>query len=198
MDAQGENIPSRERPSNVMKNVYDTFAECLGVASPDDVWATFYPVLREGYEHAREMGRRVERKRQSLPTGEQSTMEDANGAIKALAAVAARHLRSGDTVVTFKEPARPHVEADGWVKAAFGPEATRSRRLFSFIIKSFPVRLSGKQDATGIAKRMSASNGPGIAKVTTRKPRASAKFAPIVIAVDGIEAANKLCRDGIN
>ncbi|KAG6314193.1 hypothetical protein E4U22_000256 [Claviceps purpurea] len=81
MDAQGENISSRERPSNVMKNVYDTFVECLGVASPDAVWATFYPVLREGYEHAREMGRRVERKRQSLPTREQSTMEDANGAI---------------------------------------------------------------------------------------------------------------------
>ncbi|KAG5994391.1 hypothetical protein E4U52_001197, partial [Claviceps spartinae] len=37
-----------------------------------------------------------------------------NGAIKAPAAVAARRLRSGDTVVTFKEPARPHVEADGW------------------------------------------------------------------------------------
>ncbi|KAG6299171.1 hypothetical protein E4U45_004656, partial [Claviceps purpurea] len=37
-----------------------------------------------------------------------------NGAIKAPAVVAARRLRSGDTVVTFKEPARPHVEADGW------------------------------------------------------------------------------------
>ncbi|KAG6053140.1 hypothetical protein E4U32_007817, partial [Claviceps aff. humidiphila group G2b] len=43
---------------------------------------------------------------------------------------------------------------------------------------------------------MSASNGP-IAKVTARKPRASAKFAPLIIAVDGVEAANKLCREGI-
>ncbi|CCE29452.1 uncharacterized protein CPUR_03145 [Claviceps purpurea 20.1] len=119
-----------------------------------------------------------------------------NGAIKAPAAVAARRLRSGDTVVTFKEPARPHVEADGWVKTAFGPDAVLSRRLYTVIIKSFPVRLSDKQDTTEIARRMSASNGP-IVKVTARKPRASAKFASLIIAVDGVEAANKLCRDGI-
>ncbi|KAG5914831.1 hypothetical protein E4U61_005298 [Claviceps capensis] len=119
-----------------------------------------------------------------------------NGAINAPAAVAARRVRSGDTVVTFKEPARPHAEADGWVKTAFGLDAILSRRLYTVIIKSFPVRLSDKQDTTEIANRISASNGP-IAKVTARKPRASAKFAPLIIAVDGGEAANKLCRDGI-
>ncbi|KAG5985802.1 hypothetical protein E4U52_000906 [Claviceps spartinae] len=119
-----------------------------------------------------------------------------NGAIKAPAAVAARRLRSGDTVITFKESARPHVETDGWVKTAFGPDAVLSRRLYTVIVKSFPVRLSDKQDQTEIARRLSASNGP-IAKVTARKPRASAKFAPLIIAVDGVEAANKQCREGI-
>ncbi|KAG6235668.1 hypothetical protein E4U23_000578, partial [Claviceps purpurea] len=71
-----------------------------------------------------------------------------NGAIQAPVAVAARRLQSGDTVVTFRDLARPHVEADAWVKTAFGPEAALSRRLFTIIVKSFPVRLSEKQDTT--------------------------------------------------
>ncbi|KAG5917656.1 hypothetical protein E4U61_002543, partial [Claviceps capensis] len=50
-----------------------------------------------------------------------------NGAIQAPVSVAARRLRSGDTVVTFRKPARPHIEADAWVKTAFGPEAALSR-----------------------------------------------------------------------
>ncbi|KAG6302337.1 hypothetical protein E4U09_003222 [Claviceps aff. purpurea] len=107
-----------------------------------------------------------------------------NGAIQAPAAVAARRLPSGDTVVTFREPARPHIEADAWVKTAFGPEAALSRRLFTIIVKSFPVRLSDKQDTTEMVKQLIASNGPGIAKVTTRKPRGSSTFSLLIVAVD--------------
>ncbi|KAG6057617.1 hypothetical protein E4U32_005020, partial [Claviceps aff. humidiphila group G2b] len=42
-----------------------------------------------------------------------------------------------------------------------------------------------------------ASNGPEIAKVTKRKPRGSAKFSPLIVAVDGVETANMLCDTGI-
>ncbi|KAG6238348.1 hypothetical protein E4U23_008192 [Claviceps purpurea] len=120
-----------------------------------------------------------------------------NGAIQAPAAVAARRLPSGDTVVTFREPARPHIEADAWVKTAFGPEAALSRRLFTIIVKSFPVRLSDKQDTTEMVKQLIAFNGPGIAKVTTRKLRGSSTFFPLIVAVDGVETANRLCDNGI-
>ncbi|CCE34659.1 uncharacterized protein CPUR_08594 [Claviceps purpurea 20.1] len=120
-----------------------------------------------------------------------------NGAIQAPVAVTARRLPSGDTVVTFREPARPHIEADAWVKTAFGPEAALSRRLFTIIVKSFPVRLSDKQDTTEMAKQLIASNGPGIAKVTTRKPRGSSTFSPLIVAVDSVETANRLCDNGI-
>ncbi|KAG6060508.1 hypothetical protein E4U32_003440, partial [Claviceps aff. humidiphila group G2b] len=58
---------------------------------------------------------------------------------------------------------------------------------FTIIVKSFPVRLSDKQDTTVMVKRLIASNGPEIAKVTTRKPRGSAKFSPLIVAVDGVE-----------
>ncbi|KAG5946188.1 hypothetical protein E4U60_004469 [Claviceps pazoutovae] len=65
-----------------MTKVCDTFAACLGVASRDTEWATFFPVLRDGYEHAQEMGRRDEKKRQSLLTAERSTMKDVKVAVK--------------------------------------------------------------------------------------------------------------------
>ncbi|KAG6087981.1 hypothetical protein E4U15_006982 [Claviceps sp. LM218 group G6] len=48
-----------------------------------------------------------------------------------------------------------------------------------------------------MAKQLIASNGPGIAKVTTRKPRGPATFSPLVVAVDGVEVANRLCNNGI-
>ncbi|KAG6079526.1 hypothetical protein E4U15_003715 [Claviceps sp. LM218 group G6] len=57
-----------------MKKFYDTSAACPGVSSPDAEWAIFLPVLRKGYEHAQEMGRRDERKQQSLPTGKGSAV----------------------------------------------------------------------------------------------------------------------------
>ncbi|KAG6055935.1 hypothetical protein E4U32_005989 [Claviceps aff. humidiphila group G2b] len=71
MDSQGLIIPPREKLSKVMKKVYDTFTECLGAASQEAAWATFYPVLHEGYEHAQEMGRLEERK-----TRQQSLSDD--------------------------------------------------------------------------------------------------------------------------
>ncbi|KAG5914146.1 hypothetical protein E4U61_006074 [Claviceps capensis] len=64
MDGQSEKIPSREQLSKRMKKVHDTFIECLGAASPEVAWATFFPVLREGYEHAQERGRLDERAKQ--------------------------------------------------------------------------------------------------------------------------------------
>ncbi|KAG6085602.1 hypothetical protein E4U15_001211 [Claviceps sp. LM218 group G6] len=45
--------------------------------------------------------------------------------------------------------------------------------------------------------KLIASNGPEIAKVTKRKPRVSAKFSPLIVAVDGVETANRLCDTGI-
>ncbi|KAG6295857.1 hypothetical protein E4U09_001996 [Claviceps aff. purpurea] len=71
MDSQGSIIPPREKLSKVMKNVYDTFIECLGAASPEVAWATFSPVLNEGLEHAKERGRLDERK-----TRQQSLSDD--------------------------------------------------------------------------------------------------------------------------
>ncbi|KAG5993289.1 hypothetical protein E4U52_002073 [Claviceps spartinae] len=45
-----------------------------------------------------------------------------------------------------------------------------SRRVFTLMLKSFPGRLSDKQDTNEMARKTSASNVPGIAKITARKP----------------------------
>ncbi|KAG6146818.1 hypothetical protein E4U28_008292 [Claviceps purpurea] len=133
---------------------------------------------------------------------------------------------SVDQRIHYRETGLPPLRKPNDRSNTAGVSHILSRRLYTVIIKSFPVRLSDKQDTTEITKRMSASNGLTelVASVTlprvhrgivrfgveylrlvdyaitsqfARKPRASAKFAPLIIAVDGVEAANKLCRDGI-
>ncbi|KAG5925166.1 hypothetical protein E4U61_002280 [Claviceps capensis] len=120
-----------------------------------------------------------------------------NAAIERDVAVAARRLQSGDTVVTFRDAARPHIEDNTCIQTAFGPDATMNRRAFSIIVKSIPVRLSSNKSTDELLKNLTAANGPEMARVASRKPRGIATYAPLNIGVDNIEAANKLCRDGV-
>ncbi|KAG5923188.1 hypothetical protein E4U61_004138 [Claviceps capensis] len=86
-----------------------------------------------------------------------------NAATKTDTAVAARRLASGDTVVTFRDStSRPSADDTEWVQTAFGSEAAVNRRVFSVVVKSFPVRLSQDQDREVIRKELAASNGTGI------------------------------------
>ncbi|KAG6061097.1 hypothetical protein E4U32_003130 [Claviceps aff. humidiphila group G2b] len=74
-----------------------------------------------------------------------------NTALKSEVAVAARRLQSGDTVKTFR---------DSLSQIAFGPDAAVNRRVFSVVVKGFPVRLSENQDREDIRKKLAAANGP--------------------------------------
>ncbi|KAG6083839.1 hypothetical protein E4U15_001834 [Claviceps sp. LM218 group G6] len=81
-----------------------------------------------------------------------------NAAIKTDTAVAARRLPSGDTLVTFRDStSRPNADDTEWVQTAFGPEAAVNRRVFSVVVKGFPVRLSQNQDRGVIRKELAAS-----------------------------------------
>ncbi|KAG5988166.1 hypothetical protein E4U52_006840 [Claviceps spartinae] len=118
-----------------------------------------------------------------------------NAATKTDTAVAARRLASGDTVVTCRDStSRPNADDTEWVQTAFGPEAAVNRRVFSVVVKGFPVRLSQNQDREVIRKEPAASNGTGIVRARARKPRGTATQAPLVIGVDNIDAA--MHRDG--
>ncbi|KAG5991274.1 hypothetical protein E4U52_003859 [Claviceps spartinae] len=79
-------------------------------------------------------------------------------AFKSEVAVAA-HRQSGDTVITLRDSSsRPKPE--DWVQTAFGPDATVNRRVFSVVVKGFPVRLSENQELEDIRKKLAAANGP--------------------------------------
>ncbi|KAG6043278.1 hypothetical protein E4U39_004752 [Claviceps sp. Clav50 group G5] len=99
-----------------------------------------------------------------------------NSAIKADVAVAARRLPSGDTVVTFRESSRPRADETEWVQTALGPDATVNRRVFSVVVKGFPVRLSQNQDREDIRKRLTAANGPGVDRTLRRQYRGPQLF----------------------
>ncbi|CCE34607.1 uncharacterized protein CPUR_08541 [Claviceps purpurea 20.1] len=112
-----------------------------------------------------------------------------NSALKSDVAVAARRLQSGDTVITFRDSSsRPKTEDR--VQTACGPDATVNRRVFSVVVKGFPVRLSENQD-------LAAANGSGIVRATARKPKGTATRSPLIIGVNSLDAANYLIHSGV-
>ncbi|KAG6244553.1 hypothetical protein E4U23_006137 [Claviceps purpurea] len=66
---------------------------------------------------------------------------------------------SVDQRIHYRETGLPPLRKPNDRSNTAGVSHILSRRLYTVIIKSFPVRLSDKQDTTEITKRMSASNG---------------------------------------
>ncbi|KAG6245068.1 hypothetical protein E4U24_004620 [Claviceps purpurea] len=62
--------------------------------------------------------------------------------------------------------------------------------------QGFPVRLSENQTRKDIRKNITAANGSGIVRATARKPKGTATRARLILGVDSIDAANRLCRSG--
>ncbi|KAG6277963.1 hypothetical protein E4U48_000818 [Claviceps purpurea] len=59
--------------------------------------------------------------------------------------------------------------------------------------QGFPVRLSENQKREDIRKNIKAANGSGIIRATAWKPKGTATRAPLILGVDSIDAANRLC-----
>src|SRR6201999_814316 len=66
-------------------------------------------------------------------------VEAVNKAIGSEGAVAARRMRSGDTVLTFNNNAENYTKDTKWVEEAFGAKAEVKRREFAVIVKGMPA-----------------------------------------------------------
>ena len=112
-------------------------------------------------------------------------------------ASAARRLPSGDIVITFSDNASGRAADTEWVRNAFGPEATASRRQYTIIAKS--VRSSSvRGDLTQLAQTISQTNGVTITAVKPQRNRREAnERQSVVISLPTPQEANKLCNEGI-
>lgn len=212
-----EAVSSRPQPAheaeealtttNLTRTIHEAVAQALQKTSPPKTWAAIAagasPSLPRVEPPPKAVPSRVNRevlvKGSTIATDFQKrtpeeTILAVNHATRSGAAVAARRLRSGDVVITFAEESSAFREQTEWLRPAFGPEASLHRRLFSVIIKSFPLR--HLNDITDEA--LSATNNVKIARKRARRPRnESATRTTLTLAVDGLDDANQLCKKGL-
>ena len=115
-------------------------------------------------------------------------------------AVTARRLRSGDTVLTFRNAADQYTKEEGWVRQAFGPTAQLSHCEFAVIAKAVPAnRLKAAlQDEEGLLRALKAKNTDAISKCRPLMPKdPHAALASMVVSVRSAEAARALCAQGL-
>ena len=121
-----------------------------------------------------------------------------NIALGASEAVAIRRLKSGDTLVTFKEQASAYKANNNWIEKAAGTKATRVRREFTVLVKGIlqgAVHTAYTYKETLLAD-LKKYNTEGIVRVIPRMPKNS-NFASLLLGCGSVEAVQKLCRDGL-
>jgi hypothetical protein len=134
----------------------------------------------------------------AAPEIAERTPEQIVAAVKATeggkAAVAARRLPSGDTIVTFSTDTPPLTTA--WVEGAFGPGATAGRRQFTVIAKGLPRhQLALDQD---LLRNIQAANSTQITKCQPRLPKTpTGTRAALIIQTADLEIAQALCETGL-
>ncbi len=114
-------------------------------------------------------------------------------------AVAARRLRSGDTVVTFENGSKGYYTANTtWVTKAFGEGATITQRTYAVLVKGMPKSVLQKRDRTELAKSIEKDNKTPITRCHPKIPRnEGATKASLLLEVGNVEAARDLCNHGV-
>ena len=111
-----------------------------------------------------------------------------NTALGVNEAVAIRQLKSGDTLVTFKEQASAYKANNSWIEKAFGTKATRARREFTVLVKGIPqraVRIAYTYKETFLAD-LKKHNTEGIVRVIPRIPKNS-NFVSLLLGYGSVE-----------
>src|SRR5208283_6079206 len=111
-----------------------------------------------------------------------------NTALGASEAVAIRRLKSGDTLVTFKEQASAYKANNSWIEKVFGTKATRARREFTVLIKGIPqgaVYIAYTYKETFLAD-LKKYNTEGIVRVIPRMPKNS-NFVSLLLGYGNVE-----------
>jgi hypothetical protein len=125
-------------------------------------------------------------------------VEAVNRAMGSDGAVAARRMRSGDTVLTFKGNAEGYTKNTTWVETAFGVRAEVKRREFAVIAKGLPAsRLRGIQNPERLLIELQ-KHTPMISRCRTQLPKfPSGLFASVVLHMSSVAAAQEVCRKGV-
>jgi hypothetical protein len=124
-------------------------------------------------------------------------IQSVNTALGTNSAVAARRLRSGDTVVTFRWNASQYTSNTGWVEKAFGTGAALSRRTVTVLAKRIPAEKMKDLSWEAITKALQKDNeGAGILKAKGRMPRTE-RTCGIKIQVGTWMEAQALCDRGL-
>jgi hypothetical protein len=198
----------KEMKKEVKESIKETIAEMSSAATvvnaPQQTWAqtaaagapAWEPRLVVPARNAREV---IVRAKDTTPDlnkrAPKDTLEAINKAIGSNVAVAARQMPSGDTVVTFREPADKYTEGQ-WAQDAFGPTAQVVRRELAVLVKGVPT--GPLKAAQNLLRELQEVNGKAITKVKPmfRKDPASPRTS-MVVHVNDVEMAKTLCDLGL-
>ena len=115
-------------------------------------------------------------------------------------AVAVTRLQSGDHIISFEEGAREwYAENTSWVQKAFGETAELVGQTYTVLAKYLPIEYVRRTEADRAATEMSQQNSLKISQVQTIKRfmKQDDTRTHILIEVTRLEAAQKLCRNGL-
>jgi len=110
-------------------------------------------------------------------------------------AVAARKMKSGDTIITVDGPTKWYTTNEDWVTKAFGEGAATARRTYAVIAKGMPTQMA-RRDRDALREGMTREN-QGIVRCHPQKIRRDATRAQVVIEMESTEAATKICTRGL-
>ncbi|TQW01617.1 Endonuclease/exonuclease/phosphatase [Cordyceps javanica] len=117
-----------------------------------------------------------------------------NRALGGTPAAAARHLPSGDVVVTLHQEPRAHIDEQTWV--AFDPEAHLARRVYSMVVRGVPAD-DIPQDTPSLQLDLTTTNSINI--VMARPMRTGGdrgKTTALLIRVYDVNQGSILCQKG--
>jgi len=125
-------------------------------------------------------------------------VEAVNKAMGSEGAVAARRLRSGDTVLTFSNNAENYTKDTKWVGEAFGAKAEVKRREFAVIVKGMPAtrlrRVHTPEELLAELRKRT----PAISRCRIQLPKSPrGLFAEVVLHMSSVVAAQEVCRAGV-
>ena len=120
----------------------------------------------------------------------QQIVDATNAAIGTKEAVAARRLRSGDVVLTFKEDPGETAKRDDWVQTAFGAGALVQRREYAVIVKGLPAIDLQSIQSRPFLQQIQAVNRVGIQRYKIKLPRNStATYTTAILHIGSVEKA---------
>ncbi|KAM4061273.1 hypothetical protein HRG_013744 [Hirsutella rhossiliensis] len=85
-----------------------------------------------------------------------------------------------------------------WLRDAFGPQATLSQGGYTLIFKGVPIKALQDRDNKTATKAIAAENKVEVIRLRARRAKgAGATKTTLILTVDGVNAANKICDQGL-